>query len=596
MPIPGELLNKNIISLFLKQEQELGPKPCMRYSSKGKWSTLSWSEVKSRVMKLASGLESLGVKKGDRVAILSNTRYEWSLADLAILSLGAVTVPIYHSTLPKDIEYILNHSESKVVFVEDSALQKKVEDVRKNLLNLKEIIVFDRASGNGALVFRKLVQESPGSPEEFEKRVRAIGIDDLATIVYTSGTTGIPKGVMLNHLNLSSEIDALAQVFQFEPHEESLMFLPLAHILARMVQFFQLATGFMQAYAQSIEKLLEDLSVVRPHLMACVPRIFEKIYTKILTDVQAGSPIKKKLFFWAVDVGTQVSRAKQEGRSLSLLTGLQYEIARRLVFSKLHKKLGGRIKFFISGGAPLAAEVAEFFHAAGILILEGYGLTETTAAINVNRPDHYRFGTVGPVMAHLQEKIAEDGEILVKGTHVFQGYYKSEEATRESMTSDAFFKTGDIGEFDKEGFLKITDRKKDIIVTAAGKNIAPQAIENLLKTDPLISQVMVHGDRRKFLSALITLNIDELKKIAEGLKVKIDDLAQAVKNQKIFDFVKKRIDEKNKQLASYETIKRFAILDIDFTVEGGELTPTLKVKRKLVTERYKSLLDSFYNE
>ena len=421
-------------------------------------------------------------------------------------------------------------------------------------------------------------------------------MDLLATIVYTSGTTGQPKGVAISHGNLSSEIDALRKVFYFPPDQESLLFLPLAHILARGVQFFQLCTGFVQAYAESIDKLLDNLKEIRPHFMACVPRIFEKIHMKILSDVQTSNPLKKNLFHWALSVGTQVSRAKAQNRPISMILKAQYEMAKRLVFSKLHKKLGGRIWVFISGGAPLAEEVAEFFHAADILILEGYGLTETTAAINCNRPDHFRFGTVGAPMANIEEKIADDGEILVRGGHVFSGYYRNKEATAEAFTSDGFFKTGDIGEFDADGFLKITDRKKDLIVTAAGKNVAPQHVENILKNDSLISQVMVHGDRRKFLSALITLNPDEIKKLATQLKIPDSEYSSLTQHPKIYETVRKRVEEKNKQLPSYETIKRFAILDKDFTVEGGELTPTLKVKRKLLTDRYRRILDSFYKE
>jgi long-chain acyl-CoA synthetase len=589
-------MKDNILALFLRKERELGPRPCLRYKSKGKWRALSWSEVKTQVMKLSAGLESLGVQKGDKVALLSNTRYEWTLIDLAILSAGAVTVPIYQSTIPKDVQFILEHSDVKMIFVEDKNQFKKVEGIRKDLPQLKDVILIEKNGAEDVLYLRKLIQENDASEDAFEKKVGSISIDDVATVVYTSGTTGQPKGAVLTHKNFVSEILALGSIFEFTPDQESLIFLPLAHILARAVQFFQLYSGFVQAYAQSIDKLLDDIRDIRPHFMACVPRIFEKIYSKVINDVQASNAIKKSLFQWAVNVGTEVSRAKRDSRSPSLLTGLQYAVAKKLVFSKLHHKLGGRISFFISGGAPLSAEVAEFFHAADILILEGYGLTETTAAINCNSPDHYRFGTVGLVTKNIKEKIANDGEILVRGDHVFQGYFNNEEATKEAFTADGFFKTGDIGEFDADGFLRITDRKKDIIVTAAGKNIAPQAIENLLKTDPLISQVMVHGDRRKFLSALITVNPDELKKLAGQLRVPEDNFSVLVENPKIYDAMKKRIDEKNKQLPSYETIKRFAILDKDFTVEGGELTPTLKVKRKLVTDRYRSLLDSFYKE
>jgi long-chain acyl-CoA synthetase len=589
-------MNTHVLSFFLKNEQELGAHPCFRYKSKGKWKSLSWSEVKEQVIRLAAALESLGIKKGDRVAILSNTRYEWTIADLAILFLGAVTVPIYQSTLPEGVQFILNHSEAKAIFIEDKTQLKKIEEARKNIPHLKSIISIAKLEGEGILSFRKLIQDAKFDPQSFERRVAEIRLDSLATIVYTSGTTGEPKGAALTHENLAAEIDALKDVFKFPHDSESLLFLPLAHIFARAIQFFQLSTGFIQSYAESIDKLLEDIAEICPHFMAAVPRIFEKIYTKIINDVENSNLVKKKLFYWALQVGTIVSRAKQEKKNVPVTTSLQYEIAKRLVFSKLHKKLGGRIEMFISGGAPLSAEIGQFFHAAGILILEGYGLTETTAAINVNHPDDFRFGTVGPLVRHVEEKLAPDGEILVRGPIIFPGYYKNDEATKEAFTSDGFFKTGDIGEYDDKGFLRITDRKKDLIVTAAGKNIAPQAIENLLKTDSLISNVMVHGDRRKFLSALVTLNPEELKKMAFQYRIQTSNNTDLSKNSKIYDLVRKRIEAKNKKLASYETIKRFAILDKDFTIESGELTPTLKLKRKLITERYKDLLDSFYKE
>jgi len=586
---------QNVLSQFVAVAEELGSKPCFKHKVKGQWKALSWTEAKDAVEKIASALEGMGVRAGDKVAIFSTTRYEWTLADLAILSLGAVTVPIYHSTLPSEAEFILNHSEASVLFVENKQQLKKIEGIRANLPKLQEIVLIEGQAPQST-PFAKLLQGDVADALSLEVRVDKIPLDSVATIVYTSGTTGKPKGVVLSHKNLASEMDALKDIFIFPPHYEALIFLPLAHILARAFQFYQLCTGFVQVYAESIDKLLENISEVRPHFMACVPRIFEKIYSKVLHDVNSSSPLKKKIFHWAVGVGSQVSKQKQAKKAVNPLLYAQYQVAKNLVFSKLHKKLGGRIQFFLSGGAPLSAEVAEFFHAADILIVEGYGLTETTAAINVNSPKRYKFGTVGPIMKHVEEKLAKDGEILVKGDHVFQEYYRDSEATREAFTADGFFHTGDIGEFDEQGFLRITDRKKDIIVTAAGKNVAPQYIENLLKTDSIISQVMVHGDRRKFLSALVTLNMEEVTKLATQHKLEHGSHEELVKHPKIHETVRKRIEEKNKQLPSYETIKRFAILEKDFTIEGGELTPTLKVKRKLVTERYKEILDSLYNE
>lgn len=585
---------ENVLSQFANKAQELSNKTCFRYKAKEEWKSLTWIEVKDSVEKIASALQSKGVKANDKVAIFSSTRYEWTLADLAILSLGAVSVPIYHSTLPSDAEFILNHSESSILFIENKQQLKKIETIKANVPKLREIILIEGQAAH-ATSFSKLLEGDVADAVSLEARVDKIPLEAIATIVYTSGTTGKPKGVVLTHKNFASEMDALKDIFEFPYSHEALLFLPLAHIFARAFQFYQLCNGFVQVYAESIDKLLDNIAEIHPHFMACVPRIFEKIYSKILHDVNSSSSLKKKLFHWAVSVGGQVSRLKQDKKDINPLLYTQYQIAKKLVFSKLHKKLGGRIEFFLSGGAPLSAEVAEFFHAADILIVEGYGLTETTAAINVNSPKGYKFGTVGPIVRHTEEKIAADGEIIVKGDHVFKEYYRDPEATQEAFTN-GYFHTGDIGVFDADGFLKITDRKKDIIVTAAGKNVAPQYIENLLKTDSIISQIMVHGDRRKFLSALVTLNMDEVKKIAENHKISSDNHEELVKHPKIHETVRKRIEEKNKQLPSYETIKRFAILHQDFSIEGGELTPTLKVKRKLVTERYKDILDSLYNE
>jgi len=582
-----------VLDLFLQTANRYENRPCVQFKKKGKWKILNWGDFRDQVVALSDSLNKLGIASQDKVAILSTTRYEWTLTDLAILSLNAVTVPIYHSTLPSEIEYILNHCGAKVVFLEDKTQLKKIESIKARLPKLEKIILFDKG---GEISFEKLLSEGNKDLSVFEKKIKSISPSSLATIVYTSGTTGKPKGVALSHRNLVSEVEAMKEVFNASPDQVSLVFLPLAHIFARAIQFFHLSCGFTQAYAESIDKLLEDIREVKPHFMASVPRIFEKIYTKVMTEVHNSNPLKKIIFNWGVSIGKSVSQAKQNQKTPSFLTTFQHQLAKKTVFAKLHERLGGRLSFFISGGAPLSAEIASFFHAADVLILEGYGLTETTAAVNCNLPERYRFGTVGPVVKNVNVKIAEDGEILVKGDHVFSGYYQEPEATRESFTEDGYFKTGDIGEFDTDKFLRITDRKKDLIVTAAGKNIAPQYIENLLKTDPLISQVMVHGDRRKFLSALITLNTEELVKLANQQNISVKDPSNLFKNDKVYDLIRRRVDEKNKQLPSFETIKKFAILEKDFSIEGGELTPTLKVKRKVVTERYSDLLDSFYKE
>ncbi|MBI4411781.1 MAG: long-chain fatty acid--CoA ligase [Deltaproteobacteria bacterium] len=593
---------QNLLQLFAETVQTRSDSPCFRYKEEARWNTLNWNEVFKKVLTLAGALKKLGVKKGDRVSIFAQTRYEWTLADLAILSCGAVTVPIYQSNLPDQAAYIIENAGARLIFAEDAAQLKKIDQVRHELPLLSQIILFDdgetarKQEGIYSLEEVMLLGTEEEGRKIFEEMRDGLDGEADASFVYTSGTTGPPKGAVLTHRNFLAELTALDAVFDFEPHHESLIFLPLAHILARVVQFAQLQRGFIQCYAESIDKLLDDVRDVGPHLMASVPRIFEKIHTRVMQGVETSSDAKKKIFQWALNVGHERARLMTAKKRLPLILRLKWEAAFRLVFAKLHHKLGGRIKFFISGGAPLSVEIGDFFHAAGFIILEGYGLTETTAAITCNTLKDLKIGTVGKPLEGVEIKIAEDGEILARGDVVFKGYYRRPEETAEALNSGGWFHTGDIGVIDAEGFLKITDRKKDIIVTAAGKNIAPQNIEGLLKTDPLISQVMVHGDRRKYLSALITLDKNEVIQYAKSNRISFQDYADLVENEKIYDLIKQRIEEKNRHLARYESIKKFAILKDDFSVETGELTPTLKVKRKFTSEKYKEVLDSLYQD
>ncbi|MBI2340612.1 MAG: long-chain fatty acid--CoA ligase [Deltaproteobacteria bacterium] len=592
---------QNLLQIFSETAARQGGAPCFRYKEGGRWRTLNWNEVNQKIIDLAGGLVKLGVKKGDRVCIFSQTRTEWTLADMAILSVGAVTVPIYQSNLPDQAGYIIQNSEARLAFVEDAVQLKKINEVRPELPLLKQIILFDNGTAaireKGIYTLEEVLLLGNGEGKAaFEEMKRSLHPDSEASFVYTSGTTGPPKGAVLTHGNFIAELEALEVIFDFEPHYESLLFLPLAHILARVVQFAQLQRGFIQVYAESIDKLLDNVQEVRPHLMASVPRIFEKIHTRVMQGVEASSKRRQKIFSWACAVGKQYSACLQAKKPVSLLLRLKWKTAYHLVFSKLHKKLGGRIRFFITGGAPLPAEIGEFFESAGFAILEGYGLTETSAAITCNTLKERRIGTVGRPLKGVEIKIADDGEILTRGPVVFKGYYRQAEATSEALNTGGWFHTGDIGVFDDDGYLKITDRKKDIIVTAAGKNIAPQNIESLLKTDPLISQAMVHGDRRKYLSALITLDKNEIIRYAQNHSIPFQDYADLVKNKKIYGLLKQRIEEKNKHLAQYETIKKFAILENDFSIDTGELTPTLKVKRKFTSQKYREILDSLYQE
>lgn len=589
--------HENILRWFQDTAERRGEEPCLRYKKDKIWRDISWNETLKRIQTLAEALKKSGIAKGDRVSILSSTRFEWALYDMAILSLGAVTVPIYQSNTAEECQHILSDSETKIIIVEDSTQLEKIIQIRSQLPNLDKIILLaGKVMGDGVVTHEEFAASGAHTDSDFGNRIRTIGHEDLATLVYTSGTTGKPKGVMLTQGNLIGEVDALVERFRVNQNGVSLIFLPLAHILARVVHFYQLTYGFTHAFAESIEKLGENIAETRPSFMVSVPRIFEKIYTGMMAQVEAGSSAKKSIFFWAKDTGQQYSLCLQQKKPVPLGLKLKYAVAHKLVFSKLHKKLGGRLEFFISGGAPLSKEIAEFFHGAGISIFEGYGLTETTAGINLNGQDDYKFGTVGKPVKGAEEKIADDGEILVRGPMVAKGYWNRPEDTKEAFSPDGWFATGDIGEFTEDGFLRITDRKKDIIVTAGGKNIAPQNIENMIKTDPLISQVVVHGDKRKFLSALITLNPEEVPNRAEKLGIPKGPFSQMAKDPKMYEVVKGIVDNFNKKLASYETIKKFAIMDKDFTIEGGELTPTLKVKRKIINQRYKDILDGFYND
>ena len=574
----------NLIAVFESSVQRLGNAACFLVKEEGKWNEWSWHDVRRQVRSLSAALQGLGVTRGDRVSIMSSTRPEWTLADMAILSLGAVTAPIYQSNLADEVYFILNNSEAKGIFVEDNEQLKKVLGVKDRLPALEFIIVIEPGQkSSGVALFKDLLGTNPDQATAYDSNLTELDEETVASYVYTSGTTGQPKGAVLTHGNFIAEITAVGAAFHVQRGYVSLAFLPLAHILARAIQFYQLEAGFTFAFAESIEKLGDNLQEVRPHFLVSVPRIFEKVYERILSQAHAGSSLKRSLFEWATRVGTAYSRAKQSKQPASVSIRLQYLLADRLVFKKIRDRLGGRMTFAVSGGAPLAKEIAEFFHAAGLLIREGYGLTETTAAINILSEDDIVFGTVGPPIAGIEEKIAADGEVLVRGKTVFKGYYRNDEATREVMDEDGWFHTGDIGEFTKSGSLKITDRKKDIIVTAGGKNVAPQKIENLLKTNKFISQVVIHGDKQKYLTALITLNPDEVGKYATD-KGKIQSL------------VKEIVDETNRKLPSFETIKRFAVLDSDFTQENGELTPSLKVKRRFVTQKYSAILDGLYRD
>jgi long-chain acyl-CoA synthetase len=588
--------------MFWSRVDKSADRPAQMSKRHGAWTTLTWREVGEVVRELALGLIALGRQPGDTVALLSASRAEWVQADFAIFSAGCITVPVYPTYPPDLIAYVVNDSGARTIIVEDPAQLAKVLEAREKTPGLQQIVVMTgyEATQPPKMVMtwdmlRRLGRDNAGQhASTLTERLAETKPGDLASIVYTSGTTGPPKGVMQTHGN---HIAAQRNSESAAPCEEGwvhLLFLPLAHSFARLESFLGVYRGLCTAFAENLDKVGDNLKEVRPHFICSVPRVFEKVYAKILSGVEAGSPAKRTIFHWAIGVGREVSRHQQRGQPLPVGLRVKRAIAHKLVFSKLHAALGGRLQWAISGGAPLSRDIAEFFHSAGILILEGYGLTETCPAATFNRPTRFKFGSVGQALDNVDIKIAGDGEILIRGANVARGYLKQPEATAEVFEPSGWFHSGDIGRIDEDGFLFITDRKKDLIVTAGGMNIAPQNIENMLKADPFISQAMVYGDRKPYPVALITVNPEELAKFAREQGILATDPAVVVKHPKVVERIARTVEEKNSQLQSYAKIKKFTVLPVDFSQEGGELTPTLKVKRKIVSNKYLTTIEELY--
>ncbi len=574
------------------------PKPnLLMYKEEGRYRSLSSEEVAARVRDISLGLAELGLKPGDKVVLFSENRPEWTMVDYAILCAGGVTVPIYTSLTPEQVKYIIVDSDAKIVVCSNRDLWLKVEAVKKDLSLIEHFILIEDAAPEGLLTLAEVMGRgrtaSASDPGRFERVARAVKPGDLASIIYTSGTTGTPKGVMLSHANFVSNGKALDAVTDFNVTDTILSFLPLSHVLERMTTFSFLYKGAAIAYAESIETVAENLIEVRPTIMVSVPRLFDKIYTRVMDQVLAGSNLKKKIFFWALKTGKKVSARKLAKQPVPGWLAFRRNLADRLVFSKITSKTGGRVKFFVSGGAPLARDIAEFFHALGIIILEGYGLTETSPVLACNTFTDLKFGSVGKPVPGVEIRIAPDGEILARGPNVMLGYYKKPAETREAFEG-GWFKTGDIGLLDGEGFLVITDRKKDLIVTAGGKNVAPQPIENVLKANPYIQNAVVVGASRKFISALIVPDFDKLEAYAKSAGIPFADRAELCRREEIVNFLLAEVNRSTPNLASYERIKKIAVLDRDFEEQAGEITPTLKVKRSFVEAKYKATIDTLY--
>ena len=579
-----------------------GTRPvALRAKRDGAWYELSYEQLADRVQDLSLGLLELGIGRGDRVAILSENRPEWAIADYACLAARCTDVPIYATLTARQVEYCLCDSGAVAIFVSTRNQLEKVNSLRARVPGLKYVISFDEQAGSAGVLTLEQVsargRAARSRRTEWKQKALEAAPGDLATLIYTSGTTGDMKGVMLTHGNIASNVTICCELFTFQVGDECLSFLPLSHIFERMFgHYCMLHSGVVITYAESVDTVAGDMERWRPTLMASVPRLYEKIYGRVLEKVRNGSALKKRLFYWAKDVGERWVDAKLSGQPVSPLLDLQRQVADRLVFATLRKRTGGRLRFFISGGAPLSADIARFFHAASLPILEGYGLTETSPVIAVNTFQHLRLGTVGRPIPAAEVRIAPDGEILVRGPQVMVGYYNKPEATSEALDLEGWFHTGDIGMLDDGGFLKITDRKKDLIVTAGGKNIAPQPIEALAKTSKFVTSAVMLGDRRRFPIMLVVPNLETLGKWAQSQGIAAASGEELLADPRVQSKMEREVKTTLRELASYEVPKKLLLLPRDFTVESGELTPTLKVKRRVVEQRNRPAIEALYAE
>jgi long-chain acyl-CoA synthetase len=564
----------------------------IRFPRDGTWHEWSFPEFGNAVRELARGFAALGIEPGDRVALLGETRPEWTLADAALLAAGCVVVPVYHTNSPGECKYVVEHSGARAIVVEDTGQLEKIEGVRDQLPGLEHIVsMADTGRTPTVADLRARASEVPA--EQLEARLENVGPDDVATIVYTSGTTGPPKGCVLTHRNILFTMEAYIERVHLRPLATLFMFLPLAHALARVVQMVSLDVGGTLAFwSGDSRKLIGDVAAAQPTHFPSVPRVFEKIHARALARGTEGSGVQRRIFAWAVATGRKARPAQRAGTASPLLQA-RYALADRLVLSKIRELFGGRLELALTGAAPIPLEVLEFLDACGITVLEGYGMTETCAAATLNTPQALRFGTVGQPLPGTTVAIAEDGEILLGGPNVFKGYHRDDEATSAAVEGEAV-RTGDLGEVDGDGFLRITGRKKDLIITSSGKNITPTNIENALRESRWISQAVVHGDNRSYLVALLTLDADEAPALAATLGVEPDLKAMAA-DPKVLEALQQDVDAANQRFARIEQIKRFGVLEEDLSQAAGELTPTMKVKRNVVEKRYADTFASLYD-
>lgn len=596
---------QTIPELFFQITREFGAgkeRPVLLEKVNGKYEGISYQKLFDITERFACGLAALGVKRADKVAIIAENRPEWVYSDMAILGLGAIDVPLYPISTADTIEYILNNSESVGLIVSNKFHLNKVLKVRDKCKHLKFIVVMndDDVSDDPEVysfssVIDKGTEFKKENPNHFEENANICNENDLCTIIYTSGTTGEPKGVILTHKNIASNVKAAHDIFDIGENDTFLSFLPLCHIFERMAGYYTaFSCGGQIAYAESIEKIATNMVEVKPTIMTAVPRLFERIYSRIKRNVETQPEKKQKIFNWALEVGRDYMDAKKGSEGVPVGLTVKRALADKLVYKKLRERTGGNMRFFISGGAALSRDLGQFFESVGILIIEGYGLTESSPVISANRVNDYKFGTVGKPLPGVEVKIAQDGEILAFGPNIMQGYYKKKKETDETL-KDGWLHTGDIGVFDAEGFLHITDRKKHLFKTTGGKYIAPTPIENMFLASKYIDQFVLIGDRRMFLSALIVPDFEALKEFADANRIQYSNEEDLVEKKQIYELLDKELGEFQKKLANYERIRKFKVLDRPFSIEGGEMTPSLKIKRKVIEERYGDLIDDMYS-
>ena len=596
---------QSLAAMFLSQADRYGNKVLYRFVQEGHWRSLNWSAARAHIREIGLGLTSVGVGRGDRVVIFSSNRVEWHLVDWANICIGALTVPIYASSTTSQALHIIGHSEPVVLFLDSLMRLKKLKPSEAFLKQFKAIVVFEtgastdpRERQRGVLTLDEL-REMGRSHERhhegaFESLVQSLCPEDDLTIIYTSGTTGTPKAVLTTHAHYLFMVRAVDSAVPSTDQDISLHFLPTSHSLGRLEHFMAAAKGWTLGIARSIETLPRDLRMVRPTIIFSVPRIYENAYHRIRMRLERAGAWRRKIFNWGLSFGKRRIQDRKEGKKLSWGAAVAFGCVDRLILSRVRAAFGGRLRLGISGGASLAADVAEFFNGLGILVLEGYGLTETSTVSHVNRPGNYKFGTVGLPLDGTECRVSFDGEILLRGPHIFKGYYRDLMASEETMDADGWFHSGDVGEIDQEGFLHITDRKKDLLVTSGGKKVAPQKIEDLLKTDPLITQVMVVGSGRRHLLALINVDHKRIRDLAMREGITLSSADEMSSHPWVRSRIQETIREKNKQLAPYEAVRQFCILTHEFTVEDAELTPTLKLRRQVIMDRYKELIEEMY--